>query len=170
MMGRGALGRSVIGRVEASRQVDAPVADVFAAMVDLSSQDRWMLGTRLFALEGQVAVPEVGSRIAALTGIAGIGVLDTMTVTVYEPPHRWETVHTGKAFKGVGVFRVEQAGAGSLVTWGEEIPLPLGFLGGAGWKVVRPLVRWGLSVSLGKLGKGVRNGTLPVSRAVGSSE
>lgn len=170
MMGRGALGRSVIGRVEASRQVDAPVADVFAAMVDLSSQDRWMLGTRLFALEGQVAVPEVGSRIAALTGIAGIGVLDTMTVTVYEPPHRWETVHTGKAFKGVGVFRVEQAGAGSLVTWGEEIPLPLGFLGGAGWKVVRPLVRWGLSVSLRKLGKGVRNGTLPVSRAVGSSE
>ncbi len=163
------MGRSALGRVEASRRVDAPAADVFAAMVDLSSQDRWMLGTKLFALEGEVAVPEVGSRIAALTGIAGIGVLDTMTVTVYEPPHRWETVHTGKAFRGVGVFRVEPAGSGCLVTWGEEIPLPFGALGGVGWKMVRPLVRWGLSVSLRKLGKGVRNGTLPVSRAAGSS-
>ena len=74
-------------RVEATLDVSASVEDVFAAMVDLRAQDKWILATKLFALEGDIAVPHVGSKIAALTGVAGIGVLDTMTVTVYQPPH-----------------------------------------------------------------------------------
>lgn len=153
----------MIGRVHATIEVRADVADVFAALVDLPSQDRWMLGTRLFALRGDSDVPQVGSKIAALTGVAGVGVLDTMTVTVFDPPHRWETEHTGNAFKGVGIFLVEPAAGGARVTWAEEIRLPLGIVGGFGWKAAKPLVRWGLAVSLRRLARGVVAGSLPVA-------
>ena len=152
-------------RVTASFDVSAPVELVFAAMVDLRSQDKWILATTLFALDGDVDVPLVGSKIAALTGLAGIGVLDTMTVTVYEPPNRWITEHTGNAFKGTGIFEVEPTPDGARVTWTEEIDLPLGLLGRLGWKVAEPLVRWGLTASLKRLAKGVLDGTLPVTRA-----
>lgn len=149
--------------VAVSVDVAASVELAFAAMVDLASQDRWMLGTKLFPLEGDVPVPGVGSRMAALTGIGGIGVLDTMMVTVFDPPHRWETTHTGNAFKGVGIFLVEPHGAGSRITWKEQIELPLGILGRLGWPVAKPLVRWGLAKSLQSLAKGILDGTLPVS-------
>ena len=156
-------------RVAASFDVHAPVEDVFAAMIDLRSQDRWILATKLFALDSAVDVPNVGSKIAALTGIAGIGVLDTMTVTVYEPPHLWITQHTGNAFKGTGIFQVDPAPGGSRVTWAEEIDLPFGILGRVGWKFAAPVVRWGLTASLRRLAKGVLAGTLPVTGSDGSN-
>lgn len=147
-----------------SVDVSASVEVAFSAVVDLASQDRWMLGTKLFPLEGDVPVPGVGSRIAALTGIGGIGVLDTMVVTVFDPPYRWETTHTGNAFKGVGIFLVEARGdSGARITWKEQIELPLGILGRLGWPVAKPLVKWGLARSLHSLAKGIHNGTLPVN-------
>lgn len=150
--------------VSVSVDVAASVEVAFSAMVDLASQDRWMLGTRLFPLEGDVPVPQVGSRMAALTGIGGVGVLDTMVVTVFDPPYRWETTHTGNAFKGVGIFLVEPRGEHSArITWKEEIELPLGILGRLGWPVAKPLVRWGLAKSLNSLAKGILDGSLPVN-------
>ena len=149
--------------VSVSVEVAASVEVAFSAMVDLASQDRWMLGTTLFPLEGDVAVPEVGSRMAALTGIGGIGVLDTMVVTVFDPPHRWETTHTGHAFKGVGIFLVEPRGSAARITWKEQIELPFGIVGRLGWPVAKPLVRWGLAKSLHSLAAGILDGTLPVN-------
>lgn len=150
--------------VAVSVDVAASVELAFSAMVDLASQDRWMLGTTLFPLDGDVAVPHAGSRMAALTGIGGVGVLDTMVVTVFDPPRRWETTHTGNAFKGVGIFLVDPIpGGGARITWREEIELPLGVLGRLGWPLAKPLVRWGLATSLRKLAKGILDGTLPVN-------
>lgn len=149
--------------VSVSVDVAATVELAFAAMVDLASQDKWMLGTKLFPLEGEVPVPGVGSRMAALTGIGGIGVLDTMVVTVFDPPHRWETTHTGNAFKGVGIFSVAPRGNGARITWTEQIELPLGVLGRLGWPLAKPLVRWGVAKSLHSLAKGILDGTLPVN-------
>lgn len=151
-------------RVAASLEVAAPVEDVFAAMIDLPSQDRWILATTLFGLESHAEVPEVGSQIAALTGLGGFGVLDTMTVTVFDPPHRWETSHTGHAIKGIGIFTVEPVPGGSRVTWAEELDLPLGVLGRLGFVAVRPVVRWALKASLRRLASGVLDGSLPVSK------
>ena len=122
-----------------------------------------MLGTKLFALEGDVDSPLAGSRMAALTGIGGIGVLDTMVVTVFDPPHRWETTHTGNAFKGRGIFRVEPLPRGARITWEEEIELPFGIVGRLGWPLAKPLVKWGLAKSLNSLARGIADGTLPVN-------
>ena len=154
----------MIAKLAVSIDVAAPAELVFASVVDLPSQDRWMLGTTLFALGGDVAAPDVGSQIAALTGVAGVGVLDTMVVTDYDPPHRWATRHTGKAFRGAGIFTVEVTPSGSRVTWAEEIDLPFGILGRVGWRGAKPLVRWGLAKSLRTLADGVLDGSLPVNR------
>ncbi len=148
--------------VYASVDVAAPVEVVFAAMVELASQDEWMLGTHLFPLDGDVKMPGVGSRMAALTGIGGLGVLDTMIVSVYEPPHRWEVQHTGGLIKGLGIFAVTSNGGGSTVTWGEELDLPLGAVGRIGFAAMKPLVRWGLTHSLRRLAAGVLDGSLPI--------
>lgn len=147
--------------VVATVQVSAPPTEAFEAMVDLRSQDRWIIATRLFALHSEIAVPAVGSRMAAFTGIAGFGVLDTMEVTVYDPPRRWETRHDGGLIKGTGIFGVEPAEAGSKLTWVEELDLPLGIVGRAGWVLVKPVVRWGLARSLRKLARGIADGSLP---------
>ena len=149
-------------RLSVSVPVAAPVEAVFAGMVDLAAQDEWMLGTRLFALAGDIPVPRVGSRLAALTGLSGLGVLDLMEVTVYDPPRRWETRHTGGVIKGRGIFTVDPAGPGACVaTWGEEVELPLGRLGRIGWVVARPAIAWGLRRSLERLATGVLDGSLP---------
>ncbi len=151
--------------VEASVEVAVRPAVAFAALVDLPSQDRWIVATRLYALDGPAPVPEVGARIAALTGLAGIGFLDTMEVTAFEPGRKWEVLHTGKVVRGTGVFSVDpvgSAGTACRVTWAEVVELPLGVLGRAGWPLVRPIVRAGLQVSLRRLAAGLLAGTLPV--------
>lgn len=152
-------------RVSVGVPVAAPAEVVFAAMVDLAAQDEWMLGTRLYALAGEVPVPDVGSRMAALTGLRGLGILDLMEVTVFDPPRRWETRHTDGVIKGRGIFTVDPAGPGACVaTWVEEVDLPLGLLGRAGWPLARPAVAWGLRRSLQRLAAGVLDGTLPPRR------
>jgi uncharacterized protein YndB with AHSA1/START domain len=150
-------------RVEAS--VDLPVepATAFAALVDPRSQQRWMIATKLYAIDGSVSVPQVGSRLAAFTGIASIGFLDTMIVTVYDPPRRWITDKDGDLLRGVGIMQVEPLGGGSRVTWANELEPPFGLLGRVGWLVAGPIAKFGLQACLRRLAKQVANGTLPLA-------
>ena len=140
--------------VSVSVLVSAPVQEVWDATTDWERQSEWMLGTRVrgTAQGGQ----GVGGGIEAWTGVGRIGFLDTMVITAWEPPYRCLVEHTGRAFKGSGAFEVADEGAGvSRLTWTEDIELPLGALGRIGWPVVRPLVRLGISHSLGKLAAAV---------------
>ncbi|MTD13669.1 SRPBCC family protein [Nakamurella sp. YIM 132087] len=150
-------------RVGASVQVEAPAERVFAAMVDLPSQSRWMLLTTLFPLAGEHPVPEVGSRMAALTGLGGAGVLDQMEVIAFRPPELWEVRHLGRLISGRGVFQVQDQGERCTVEWYEELELPFGPLGRLGWPLVRPAVRWGIAKSLRTLAAGVEDGSLPLA-------
>ena len=155
-------------QVVASVEVAVPPDLAFAALIDLPSQDRWIIATRLFALDGPVVVPEVGARLAALTGLGGIGFLDTMVVTAFEAGRKWEVLHTGRVVRGTGVFSVEPVGTAGTrcrVSWAEVVELPLGILGRVGWPLVRPVVRAGLQASLRRLAAGLLAGTLPVAAA-----
>jgi len=145
-------------RVEASIELVTDPGSAFAAVVDLPSQEKWIIATKLYAIEGEVSIPQVGSRMAAFTGLAGIGFLDTMVVTEYDPPWRWVTQHEGKFVQGVGIFEVEPSLRGCRFTWAEELDLPFGIIGRLGWPLVKPFARLGLRASLrrmaGQLGKG----------------
>ena len=126
--GGGTRGGPMIGRGVGTVEVAASVERCSRRWSTCRRRTGGWWRRRLFPWRASVAVPEVGSRIAALTGFAGIGVLDTMTVTVYDPPHRWETEHTG------GASRASASSGWSpsstrvrVITWAEEVELPVGY-------------------------------------------
>jgi len=135
------------------QDVNAPAERVWSALVDWDRHDAWMLLTRA---TGGAAV---GESIEAFTGIGRFGFLDRMTIVVWEPPHRAVVRHTGRVVRGSGAFEVRELSAGrSTVVWSEWVDLPLGVLGRAGWPLVRPLLRVGVSFSLRRLARYVEAG------------
>lgn len=136
-----------------TQEVDAPVEKVWDALTDWEAHDRWMLFTR--AQGGRAE----GETISAFTGIGGLGFVDTMTITVWEPPHRAVVRHTGRVVRGSGAFEVEAVSAGrSRVVWSEWVDLPFGLLGRLGWPLGRPVLRAVVQLSLRRLARYVEGG------------
>jgi len=150
-------------RVEASIELPIDPEMAFAAVVDLPSQEKWIIATRLYPIEGSVSIPQVGSRMAAFTGLGSIGFLDTMVVTEYDPPWRWVTQHEGDFVQGVGIFEIELTTGGCRFTWAEELDLPFGFVGRLGWPLVKPVARLGLMASLRRMANQLGSGALPLA-------
>lgn len=137
--------------VEASVTVPVSAEHAFAELLDAEGQGRWMLGTSIYPVVGEVPPPDVGSRLVAFTGVLGFGILDIMEVTEHVPGRRWVVVHHGSVIKGSGFFSVDPLPGPrerSVVRWAEELDLPFGIIGRVGWPVVKPAVRWGLQKSL----------------------
>ncbi|MDQ1626472.1 MAG: hypothetical protein QOI54_216 [Actinomycetota bacterium] len=131
-----------------THDVDAPAQQVWDALVDWDAHHRWMLATRARGGHG------VGSSIEAFTGLGPLGFLDTMTIVVWEPPHRAVVRHTGTVVRGSGAFEVRELGPGrSRVVWSEWVELPFGVLGRVGWPLARVAVRAALAFSLRRLGR-----------------
>ncbi len=137
--------------------VDAPVEQTWAGAVDWAGQGEWMLGTevRPARQDGQ----GVGGGIEAFTGFGRLGFLDTMDITLWEPPHRCHVLHTGRLVRGTGAFEVEPRGADrSRFVWREDLELPLGPLGRLGWALGRPLFAYGVQLSLKRFARWVEAG------------
>jgi hypothetical protein len=131
--------------------VAASVERVWAGVTDWDAQGEWMLGTRVRA-RGQGR----GAELEAFTGIGWVGFLDTMTITVWEPPRRCDVVHTGRVVRGSGSFVVRETGPGhAVLVWREDLELPLGWVGRWGWVVVRPLFAAGVRRSLRRFARWV---------------
>ncbi len=71
-----------------------------------------------------------------------------MVITEWDPPRRAVVQHTGRIVRGPGTFEVTPQGAGSLVTWTEQLWLPFGLLGQLGWPLVKPAAVAGVRLSL----------------------
>jgi carbon monoxide dehydrogenase subunit G len=139
-----------------TREVAAPAQQVWDVLTDWAVHDRWMLLTRA---EGGSAV---GETLTAFTGLGRFGFVDTMTITVWEPPRRAVVRHTGRVVRGSGAFEVEALGEGrSRVVWSEWVQLPFGPLGRLGWPVARVVVRAAVVYSLGRLASYVERGRAP---------
>ena len=131
-----------------TQDVDAPAEQVWDVLTDWAVHDRWMLLTRA---EGDRVE---GGEIRAFTGVGRVGFLDTMTITVWEPPRRAVVRHTGKVVRGSGAFEVEDLGGGrSRVVWSEWVLLPLGVIGQLAWPVARIPLRLLLQASLRRLAR-----------------
>ena len=138
-----------------------PGPKAFAAMVDLAAQQRWMIATRLYPVQADVPVPLAGSRVAAFTGVGGVGFLDTMTVTAYDPPHRWVVDKDGDLLRGIGTMRVTPTPGGCRATWSNELTLPFGLLGRVTFLVIRPVAELALRACLHRLARMLQSGVLP---------
>ena len=108
-------------------QCDASIEKVWARIADWSSQGEWMVATQVWVTSD---ISEgVGTSIAAFTGPAHriypkfsfLGLLDTMTVTKWEPPTRCDVIHTGKVLKGTGTFQLESTGPNSTTFFGARL-------------------------------------------------
>lgn len=122
---------------------------VWDAITDWPSQGQWMLGTRVWVGAGDGC--SIGSRIEAFTGIGKLGFLDTMNITVWDPPHRCEVLHTGRVVRGVGWMATEPSASGPdtcVFVWGEQLQLPWGWFGRLGWLIAGPLMKAGVRASL----------------------
>ena len=140
--------------------VDAPVERTWAGATDWAGQGEWMLGTRVRPTRN--AGQGVGGGISAFTGVGRLGFLDTMEITLWEPPHRCHVVHTGRVVRGTGAFEVEPRGSGSTFVWREDLELPLGLLGRLGWPLVKPFFAYGVKLSLKRFARWVeRSATGP---------
>jgi uncharacterized protein YndB with AHSA1/START domain len=149
-------------RVAASIELSVDPETAFAAVVDLPSQEKWIIATRLYPIEGAVSVPRVGARMAAFTGVGSIGFLDTMTVTEFDPPHRWITDKDGDLLRGVGIMQVDRLPTGCRVTWANELELPFGVIGRLGWPVGRFVAQLAMQACLRRLAKQLDCGVLPI--------
>jgi len=129
--------------------VDAPPETVFAAATDWERQGEWMLGTTVRIRRGDGR--SVGSEVEALTGVRGVGVTDSMRITVWDAPCRCEMRHLGAVVRGTGVFAVAPRGRDAATfEWTERLELPLGVLGAMGAPLIRPVFGWGLRLSLAR--------------------
>ena len=93
----------------------------------------------------------VGARTRAVTKLAGLRLLDVMTVTQWEPPHRIEVVHDRWPLQGTAWFANAPEGTGARLEWVEDITIPFGLLGRIVARIARAPVEWGLRKSLKKL-------------------
>lgn len=136
-----------------TQDVAAPAQRVWDALTDWDAHHRWMLLTHA---EGGRAE---GETISAFTGVGRFGFLDTMTITLWDPPHRAVVRHTGKVVRGAGAFEVDPVAPDrARVVWSEWVDLPFGVVGRLGWPVARPLLRAGVQVSLRRLARYVESG------------
>ena len=128
-------------------EVDAPAQRVWDAIVDWEAQGRWILGTRVRATRGPGRA--VGDRVTAVTGVGRFGVADEFEITGWDPPRVCTVRHLGRVVKGTGTFEVvSESPARSRFLWSEDLELPLGVVGRAGWPLVRPAFVAGVRRSL----------------------
>ena len=108
-----------------------------------------MLGT--WVAQTSPGENQVGTTIAAFTGVGRLGFLDTMTITTWNPPHVCDVIHTGRVVRGTGRFEVQEVDASnSKFIWSEDLKLPLGLIGQFGFAFVQPLIVAGIRRSLVK--------------------
>ena len=135
---------------------------VFAALVDWETQGQWMVGTQVHA-DGPAQ--GLGGRLSAFTGVGRVGFLDTMEIVEWQRPRLVRVRHTGDVVMGDGVFEVLALPDGrSRFVWREELELPLGAVGRAGFAVVRPFFAAGVDRSLRTFARLVAEGALGDAR------
>lgn len=129
--------------------IQAPAQAVWDAMTSWAKQGQWMMATKVESLDGDGR--HVDARIRAFTGIGRIGILDTMTVTQWNPPTSCAVLHTGKIVRGTGEFSVERIhDQASRFIWAEDLEIPLGIIGKLGFLLIKPAFLFGIRRSLAK--------------------
>ena len=163
-------------RLEVATDVEAPVDRVWHELVDWSGQSRWIPFTTVRVTTPHDT--GLGVRAAALSGFwlgrRPVGLLDRFVVTGWTPPTPaedgplstagWgdppepprkstvraelEVLHLGPYFTGVGVFALHEHEGGTRVRCVELFDLPGGRLLDPPGRLLLPVLRVGLRLSL----------------------
>jgi hypothetical protein len=145
-------------RLEASAEIDAPVATVWDVLVDWTGQSRWIPLTTVRVTSDRDT--GLGVRAEALSGVwlgqIPLGLLDRFIVTGWSPPiadtAEVEILHLGPYFTGEGAFRLTGDKEKTSVSCIEVFTTPGGRP--VEWlvRLALPALRAGLARSLRALG------------------
>lgn len=101
----------------------------------------------------------VGTRIRAVTRIAGIPLVDEMEVVRWEEGRLIEVMHRGRPIRGLAWFELRPSPqGGTWFEWAEELDPPLGPLGEIGGAVLKRPIERVLGKSAAKLKKLAESG------------
>jgi uncharacterized membrane protein len=111
--------------IRSTIRIDAPTDTVWNVLADVPRQPEWMTDLKAVRLLTPPPVG-VGTRAEGDVRILGITVTDPITITEFDPPHRFAIRHEG-TFTGDGVIELETAadGDGTVVTWDERLVAPV---------------------------------------------
>ncbi|MCO8273950.1 SRPBCC family protein [Actinoplanes sp. TRM 88003] len=114
-----------MARFTVVQEVQAPAAEVWAALVDWPRHGRWAPMTTVRTVTDRA--DGVGAGFTARTGIGPLAFDDPMTVVVWEPPHgdrlgRCEVTKSGRVVHGRAWFSVTPLpGPRCRVVWFEDV-------------------------------------------------
>lgn len=128
--------------------IDAPLNEVWRALVQWENQGDWMALTRVSASDQGADDSGIGTTIEAFTGIGPFGILDKMKVTLWEPPNFCRVDHYGRLIKGIGEFRLVDLGNKTRFDWYEEIKAPSLILA-----LIKPFILLTVNFSLRKFAR-----------------
>lgn len=115
-----------MGTFELVRVVPADAEATFAVVGDLTAYGQFVVATTLST--DPLPIGE-GWCFTARTGIGPLAVVDRMTVTAWDPPHRFAVRKLGPVLDGWADVRVAEGAAGTTVRWREEITVRPRWLG-----------------------------------------
>ncbi len=119
-----------LSNLELTIRVNKPIEQVWKSLVDWKSQSKWMLQTKVWSEIDQDRTVKNGKGVLifAFTGILPklypklrIGILDTMEITNWKPPHICEVRHIGRVLRGTGKFELKKVRGGTIFYWQEEV-------------------------------------------------
>jgi hypothetical protein len=124
-----------MAKLDVSVFIRATPQHVWEIIEDLPAQESWMVDVRRIGVTSEQR-SGVGTVVEVKSELFGLPLVrDTMLITTWEPPVRYDVQHSGQ-FTGTGAFILEPAPGGTLFRWLEDFRPPLGPLGELGFKLV----------------------------------
>jgi uncharacterized protein YndB with AHSA1/START domain len=136
-------------RFEVQTYVAAPPAVVWALLLDWEGSAEWMVDATTVEVLGAQR-EGVGTRVKAVTRVAGIPLTDVMEVIAWEPERLIEVWHHRWPIRGPARFVMSPEGEGTRFLWVEDLLPPFGRLGEIGGRVLRGPIERLLRKSLTK--------------------
>jgi len=130
--------------------IDAPPSRVWAVLCDWEGSAAWMVDATTVEVLGSRRTG-VGTRVRAVTRIAGLPLVDEMEVVGWDEGRRIEVEHHRWPIRGRAWFTLEPSESGTRFEWGEDLHPPLGPLGEAGGRMLRRPIERVLRRSAAKL-------------------
>jgi carbon monoxide dehydrogenase subunit G len=107
-------------RLHEKRQIDRPIAEVFAFTADFANAEKWDPGVSSARRVGET-LPGVGARYDLLVKFGSREVPMTYEVTEWEENRRVVLEGTGGTLRAVDVIRFEQREGGTLVDYTADL-------------------------------------------------
>lgn len=131
-------------------RIRAEPSRVWDLLADWEGSAAWMVdATTVDVVGGQRT--GVGTKVRALTTIAGIKLVDVMEVVGWEEERLIAVMHHGWPIRGLAWFELVPTENGTWFEWAEELDPPLGPLGELGGLILKRPIERVLRKSVGKL-------------------